>query len=84
MITVHFLYLFFQFEQDNLCLWVCGGTLIFKAILPEAARGLGVLVEVGFSLIPVNQGVWGGPQLPEAPTGGETGRLQLGSKTKLT
>ena len=50
----------------------------------EAARGLGVLVEVGFSLIPVNQGVWGGPQLPEAPTGGETGRLQLGSKTKLT
>ena len=26
----------------------------------EAARGLGVLVEVGFSLIPVNQGVWGG------------------------
>ena len=25
----------------------------------EAARGLGVLVEVGFSLILVNQGVWG-------------------------
>ena len=39
----------------------------------EAARGLGVLVEVGFSLIPPNQGVWGaGPKLPEASNGGET------------
>ena len=28
-------------------------------MITEAARGLGVLVEVGFSLIPVNQGVWG-------------------------
>ena len=31
-----------------------------KYSMPEAARGLGVLVEVGFSLIPVNQGVKGG------------------------
>ena len=37
----------------------------WKRATPEAARGLGVLVEVGFSLIPVNQGVWG-----RAPTAG--------------
>ena len=57
---------------------------VILCLTPEVARGLGVLVEVGFSLIPVNEGVWGGPQLPEAPAGGETGRLLLGSKTKLT
>ena len=34
----------------------------------EAARGLGVLVDVGFSLIPVNQGVLGaGPNCRRPP-----------------
>ena len=33
--------------------------LYFCPLVAEAARGLGVLVEVGFSLSPVNQGVWG-------------------------
>ena len=53
---------------------------------PEAARGLGVLVEVGFSLIPVNQGVWG-----RAPTAGgprwrrnRTIAIRVKNKTYMT
>ena len=62
----------------------CGDSGYFPGNLQEyytteAARGLGVLVEVGFSLILLNQGVWGAG----CPTaGGETGRF-LRTKTAL-
>ena len=52
---------------------------VSKYYTTEAARGLGVLVEVGFSLILLNQGVWGAGR-PTA--GGETGRF-LRTKTAL-
>ena len=54
-----------------------------RTFLTEAARGLGVLVKVGFSWSPMTQGVWGaGPPTAGGPAGGETGRF-LRARTAL-